>query len=67
MKNGIVRWFDHKKGYGFIQADGKDYFTHFKEIQSEGFKTLNEGDKVRFTESSSPKGPVAIGVYLGHE
>jgi cold shock protein len=67
MQNGIVKWFSDQKGFGFVQSQGKDYFIHFKEIQSEGFKSLKEGDKVRFTADSSPKGPVAKNVYLGYE
>ncbi len=47
---GIVKWFDNRKGYGFIQREpeGDDVFVHFKEIQGEGFKTLFEGQKVEF-------------------
>lgn len=47
---GIVKWFDNRKGYGFIQREpeGDDVFVHFKEIQGEGFKTLLEGQKVEF-------------------
>lgn len=66
MQNGIVKWFNEGKGFGFIASQGKDYFVHFSEIQSSGFKTLNEGDKVRFDIAQSPKGPVAKMVTLGH-
>lgn len=59
MQNGVVKWFSDQKGFGFVASQGKDYFIHFKEIQSEGFKSLKEGDKVSFTPSQSPKGPVA--------
>ena len=53
---GTVKWFDERKGYGFITGeDGKDVFVHFSAIQEEGFKTLNEGQRVRFevTERTS--------------
>lgn len=47
--NGTVKWFDGKKGYGFITADsGEEYFVHFSAIQSDGFKTLEEGAAVSF-------------------
>lgn len=67
MQNGIVKWFSDQKGFGFIACGGKDYFIHFKEIQSEGFKTLSEGDKVRFEPDQSPKGPIAKNVMMGHQ
>lgn len=67
MQNGIVKWFNEAKGFGFINSDKKDYFVYFKEIQADGFKTLKEGDKVHFTAATSEKGPVAKGVHLGHE
>ncbi len=67
MQNGIVKWFSDKKGFGFIEYQGKDYFIHFKEIQSQGFKTLKEGDKVRFEPEQSPKGALARNVILGHD
>ena len=59
MQNGIVKWFNDQKGFGFVSSQGKDYFIHFKEIQVEGFKSLKEGDKVCFEPSTSPKGPIA--------
>ena len=59
MQQGLVKWFNAEKGYGFIASNGKDYFAHYKEIQSEGFKNLKEGDKVSFEGSASPKGPTA--------
>lgn len=67
MQNGIVKWFNEGKGFGFINSDKKDYFVHFKEIQCDGFKTLKEGDKVRFNPATSDKGLVAKQVYLGYE
>ena len=56
--NGTVKWFDNRKGYGFIQRDdgGDDVFVHFKEIQGEGFKTLSEGQKVQFGLVERDKG-----------
>jgi cold shock protein len=50
MANGTVKWFNEKKGYGFIIPDGlnQDVFVHYSAIQAEGFKTLSEGDKVQF-------------------
>jgi CspA family cold shock protein len=58
--NGSVKWFNGSKGYGFITPDGgqkgDDVFVHFSAIQSEGYKSLNEGDKVVFTKVKGPKG-----------
>ncbi|MER3557819.1 MAG: cold-shock protein, partial [Thermus sp.] len=49
MKKGTVKWFNAEKGYGFIQQEeGPDVFVHFTAIQAEGFRTLNEGDRVEF-------------------
>ncbi len=59
MINGVVRWFNDQKGYGFVESGGKDYFIYFKEIKMDGFKSLKEGDKVSFEPSQSPKGVVA--------
>lgn len=59
MLAGQVRWFNDKKGFGFVVSGSKDYFIHHKEILGEGFKTLKEGDKVRFEPAESPKGLVA--------
>jgi len=62
---GKVKWFNEKKGYGFITAeDGKDLFVHFSGIEGEGFKSLNEGDKVDFDITRGPKGPQAIKVKV---
>lgn len=66
MKNGIVKWFNDGKGFGFIASDGQDYFVHFKEIQGQGFKSLKEGDKVNFEAGSSPKGPIAKNVVISN-
>ena len=63
MVNGKVKWFSNKKGYGFIQTDdGKDIFVHFSAIESEGFKTLGQGQEVEFEISDGPKGPQAANV-----
>lgn len=62
MQNGIVKWFNDGKGFGFIASEGSDFFVHHKEIQGKGFKSLKEGDKVTFESALSPKGPVAKNV-----
>ena len=66
MNEGTVKWFDAKKGYGFISDTGseneKDYFVHFSEIQIDGFKTLAEGQKVEFEIGEGTKGAVAKNV-----
>lgn len=63
MANGTVKWFNAKKGFGFIQMDGgKDIFVHHSEIQSQGFRSLEEGDKVEFEIRQSPKGEHAANV-----
>lgn len=59
MIQGVVKWFNDQKGFGFIESMGKDYFIHFKEIKSQGFKTLAEGEKVSFEPATSDKGLVA--------
>lgn len=62
---GTVKWFNGSKGYGFIEREGgKDVFVHFSAIQAEGFKNLNEGQKVEFTVEQGPKGPQASNVTL---
>ena len=66
MANGKVKWFNNTKGYGFIEQDsGEDVFVHFSAIQSEGFKTLNEGDPVQFEVTQGPKGLQAQNVTIG--
>mgnify|MGYP000993303179 FL=1 len=57
MKKGTVKWFNAEKGYGFIADDdgGNDVFVHFSAIQADGFKTLNEGQKVTFSTEPDPK------------
>ena len=63
MAQGTVKWFKESKGYGFITVDdGKDVFVHFSAIQGEGFKTLNEGQKVTFDIVNGEKGPQAANV-----
>jgi cold shock protein len=58
--NGIVKWFDEKKGYGFITVDGgKDAFVHHSNIEGTGFKTLVEGQKVTLVVTQGAKGPQA--------
>lgn len=63
MSEGKVKWFDERKGFGFIEADGGgDVFVHFKSIQSSGFKTLQEGQRVSFDVQQGKKGPAAENV-----
>ena len=57
MEKGIVKWFNSSKGYGFISREGADdVFVHFKAIEGEGYKTLDEGDHVEFEIEKGPKG-----------
>jgi CspA family cold shock protein len=65
MFEGKVKWFDPKKGFGFIERDeGDDVFVHFSSIEGEGFKSLEEGQKVTFEIADSDKGPQASNVNL---
>ncbi|MBP1924473.1 CspA family cold shock protein [Sedimentibacter acidaminivorans] len=65
MKTGTVKWFDSKKGFGFISCDdGNDVFVHFSAIMIDGFKTLEEGQKVNFEIVDGQKGPQASNVTL---
>lgn len=63
MAQGIVKWFNDRKGYGFIsQEDGNDVFVHFSSIEADGYKTLSEGDNVDFEIEESDRGPEAKNV-----
>lgn len=63
MKTGTVKWFNAKKGYGFISDDeGNDVFVHFSALLMDGFKVLEEGDKVQFEVAQGEKGPQAANV-----
>lgn len=63
MAEGTVKWFNEKKGYGFIQQkDGRDLFVHFSSIDMPGFKTLSEGDRVIFEVEETDRGPQAKNV-----
>ena len=65
MANGIVKWFDDRKGYGFIeQEDGQDVFVHHSGINATGFKSLSEGDSVTFDVEQGKKGPSAVNVTV---
>jgi len=61
MEKGTVKWFNNAKGYGFIKREsGADVFAHYKSIDGEGYKTLNEGDAVEFDVEQGPKGLQAV-------
>jgi cold shock protein len=63
METGTVKWFNGAKGFGFIQREsGEDVFVHYKAISGDGYKTLNEGDKVQFDVEKGPKGLQASNV-----
>ena len=63
MSEGKVKWFDERKGFGFIEMDGgEDVFVHYKSIQAGGFKTLQEGQRVSFDLQQGNKGPAAENV-----
>jgi CspA family cold shock protein len=63
LAEGYVKWFSDKKGYGFIeQEDGEDLFVHYSSINAPGFKTLTEGERVRFEMEAGNRGPVAVNV-----
>jgi CspA family cold shock protein len=64
MATGVVKWFNNAKGYGFITPDGdsKDVFVHFSQIAGDGYKSLNEGQRVEFEVREGDKGPEATDV-----
>lgn len=65
MSQGTVKWFNERKGFGFIeQEDGPDVFVHFSGINGNGFKTLAEGDRVTFDIQQGPKGASAVNVTV---
>jgi len=65
MTTGIVKWFNERKGFGFIeQENGPDVFVHHSGINANGFKSLNEGDRVTFDIGQGQKGPAAINVTV---
>ena len=66
--SGKVKWFDEKKGWGFIQKeDGSDVFVHYTALQDNGFKTLADGQTVEFEITQGPKGPQASNVIKAQE
>ncbi|WP_077323191.1 cold-shock protein [Streptococcus pseudoporcinus] len=63
MAQGTVKWFNAEKGFGFISTEeGQDVFAHFSAIQSDGFKTLDEGQKVKFDVEEGQRGPQAVNI-----
>ena len=65
MTNGTVKWFNSEKGFGFITVDGgEDVFAHFSAIQTDGFKTLEEGQKVSFNIVKGARGPQAESITI---
>lgn len=66
MNNGTVKWFNAQKGFGFITNDatGEDVFVHFSGIAGDGFKSLEEGQKVTYDITEGNRGPQAVNVYV---
>ena len=65
MAQGTVKWFNNEKGYGFIAVDGgQDVFVHYSAIQSDGYRSLDEGQRVEFEVAQGPKGPQADNVRI---
>lgn len=65
MAQGTVKWFNAEKGFGFIeQTEGADVFVHFSEIQGNGYKSLDEAQRVEFEVTAGPKGPQATNVRV---
>ena len=65
MTNGIVKWFNNEKGFGFISVEGgDDVFAHFSAIQTDGFKSLEEGQRVNFNVVEGARGPQAENVTI---
>ncbi|MGD8256761.1 MAG: cold shock domain-containing protein [Desulfobacterales bacterium] len=63
MPQGTVKWFNNKRGWGFIvKEDGEDIFVHYSSIKGDGFKSLNEGERVQFEIEEGDKGPAAANV-----
>ena len=63
MAQGTVKWFNNEKGYGFIAVDGgQDVFVHYSAIQADGYRSLDEGQRVEFEVGQGQKGPQATGV-----
>ena len=68
QENGTVKWFNSSKGFGFISRDGgEDVFVHFRAIVGEGYRSLEEGQRVRFTVTQGPKGPQAENVVVDEQ
>ncbi len=66
--NGTVKWFNAEKGYGFITSEeGNDVFAHFSQIQKDGYKSMDEGNKVTFDVVNGPKGPQAENIVIVEE
>lgn len=66
METGIVKWFNADKGFGFIMPEngGKDLFAHYSDIQSDGYKALEENQRVSYTSSQGAKGPQATNIRV---